>query len=161
MVRLREVIERAIFRMDPDQLRPLASGFAQALSVCVIRQAVVDALWLEPDVVSKFSENDQRQRRHDRLDAIDFFASVIDPASDQDIGIGEAEELLTLDRWCEIGDLDTRVIRSISFQKIASRSPRHRSLLKGAIIRSFDMKVSNNPKEALKTHIMQLKKCLA
>lgn len=117
-------IEIAIFTLLPDALRPLSHSVTQALAATIIRSALIDALWTK-----RQGEPRAGQRQHDRLEAIEFFAGHIDPASDEDVGWGEDDELLTLERWCDIADLDLDFIRKTALAKIHRRSPKHRELL--------------------------------
>lgn len=126
-------LEQAIFCAEQDKLRRSATSLAQALAVCVIRQALLDALWLERDTVSPWSARDQRSRAHDRIEAIEFFAEIVDPDADQDVGLGDDELLLTLDRWCEIGGLDLRTIRDGAISAIESRSPLHARIVESIV----------------------------
>lgn len=126
-------LELAIFCAEHDKLRRSATNVAQALSVCVIRQSLLDALWLERDTVSPWSARDQRSRAHDRIEAIEFFVGSIDPDADQDVGLGDDELLLTLERWCEIGGLDLRTIRDGAISAIESRSPLHARIVESIV----------------------------
>ena len=99
------------------------------MAACVIRQAFVDALWLEHAPGGHQRERDLRLRLHDRLEAIEFLAGNIDPASDDDAGWGDDDELLTLQKWCEVGDLDEKRIRELAIRRIFERSPAHRKIL--------------------------------
>jgi hypothetical protein len=83
--------------------------------------------------VSPWSARDQRSRAHDRIEAIEFFAEVIDPDADQDVGLGDDDLLLTLDRWCDIGGLDLRAIRDKAISAIESRSPLHARIVESIV----------------------------
>ncbi len=72
---------------------------------------------------------DRNRRKHERREAIEFFAGAIDAEADEDIGCGDDDELLTLERWCDLADLNFHLIRKIALTKIFQRSPAHRDLL--------------------------------
>jgi hypothetical protein len=126
-------LEMAIFCAEPDTLRRSANSVWQGIAVCVIRQALLDALWLEKETVSPWSARDQRSRAHDRIEAIEFFTGNIDPDADQDVGLGDDDLLLTLDRWCDIGGLDLRAIRDGAISVIGSRSPLHARIVESIV----------------------------
>ena len=123
------MIEAEILTRNPDELRRSATSMTQALAVCVIRQAFVDALWTEHRPGGHQRERDLRQRLNYRVEDIEFLVGHIDPASDVDLGWGDDDELLTLNLWCEIGDLDEVAIRKLAITKIFERSPAHRKIL--------------------------------
>lgn len=145
-------IEIEIFDRNFEEVRDLAVHAAQAVAACVIRQAVVDALWTHaPETRQKPAclfgwagmdkqvaqgTKDTVERIDARHDAIDFFAGVVDPRSDEDVGFLEDEELMTLELLCRWGDLDHHLIRRIALDRIGKQSPAHRRLLADALERA-------------------------
>lgn len=67
------------------------------------------------------------------MDAIDFFADVIDPDSDADAVFGDTEELMYLDLLCRIDGFDFDRIRSGAINKIRAKFSEHEGLLEAAL----------------------------
>jgi len=114
----------------------------KSLWVSVLRNSWVRASWVDSACDGKpFNTRSRRERercelREARLDAIDFWAGVIDPDS-ADTGIGEDGILATLQFVAsEILEWDVYRLRAEATRRLRGLSPVHRTLIDDALARA-------------------------
>lgn len=110
--------------------------WAHRVWVAVMRQAWLDAAWVDPRQGqplsgSRESRRARTERQDARADALGFWVGVVIadeedcPAEEREVTLGDHEELITLERVCTLLDWPVHRVRRLVLRQLARVSPWH------------------------------------